>query len=272
MYKGSLCAVKAQPVDASGSRRTKAFMNEVKLLYMARDPPNIVGFRYFANTPVGSYIVMDYHNRDLSSFISERTYPCSDRLIKLIFRQILDGVHHLHSKSIFHHDLKPTNIMLTRDYTVKIIDFGLATDRVQSLEMYGCPAYSSPEVISSGQLRVAYDSAARDIWALGITLLEITSCNGKLPWKSANEYDLNEVGYCQYIKRRRTDCYYFRRIYPISTDIAMALHHILNPVPQDRPTIPRIRLKIACAKHIYDPSGLTPSLVQQLPTQWYYFG
>ncbi|KAF8991987.1 kinase-like domain-containing protein, partial [Cyathus striatus] len=145
IYRRSLCAIKVQSINPqAGSRQTQVYMNEVKLLHMAQKHSNIIGFRYFGYTPSEFYIVMDYYDYNLHSYISERTFPRSDGLLKQIFCHILNGVEHLHSKNIFHRDLKPSNIMITLNNTVKIIDFGLATDNAQSFGCVGTAQYQSP--------------------------------------------------------------------------------------------------------------------------------
>ena len=87
---------------------------------------------------------------------------------KGFFRQVLDGVQALHAQSIFHRDLKLSNILVPADNQVKIIDFGLATDSddLVSNEFCGTMLYLAPEIV----LNQPYRSSSVDLWTLGVIL------------------------------------------------------------------------------------------------------
>ena len=86
-----------------------------------------------------------------------------------IIEQCLEGLKYLHSRGVTHRDIKPDNIVLQSimPVQVKIIDFGLATTRHQS-EFCGNMPYCAPEMWRGQQYFPTVD-----IWALGITVLEI---------------------------------------------------------------------------------------------------
>merc|ERR1711894_665035 len=73
------------------------------------------------------YLVFEHVHQDLASYLEKCPPPGlpQDR-IKYIMWQILCGVDFLHSHRIVHRDIKPQNILVARDGTVKIADFGLA--------------------------------------------------------------------------------------------------------------------------------------------------
>lgn len=88
-----------------------------------------------------------------------------------IFRQFLDALAHVHSAGIIHRDVKPQNVMLTPDGTLKLMDFGLARDKSgrQTVGvMFGTPAYMSPEHIMGQPL-----SIASDIYSTGCMFYEL---------------------------------------------------------------------------------------------------
>lgn len=106
-----------------------------------------------------------------------------------IFRQILDALVYLKSRNVFHMDLKDENIVVDKDFNIKIIDFGSAhiiptddpTSKQRSVIMtrfFGTLAYAPPEVLS----RLAYSPEKGDVWTLGV--LYHTMIYGQSPFSS----------------------------------------------------------------------------------------
>jgi len=97
-----------------------------------------------------------------------------------LFRQVLLAVHHAHANLVLHRDLKPANILVDRDGTVKLLDFGIAkllaepdgpaaeTELTRAAGRPLTPLYASPE-----QLRGEPLSTASDVYALGVVLYEL---------------------------------------------------------------------------------------------------
>jgi serine/threonine-protein kinase len=104
-----------------------------------------------------------------------------------LFRQVCNAVDYAHRNLVVHRDLKPGNIFVTRDGTVKLLDFGVAKmlapdDATGGDETEGgfqalTPAYASPE-----QLRHEPVTTASDVFALGIVLFELLT--GRHPFRS----------------------------------------------------------------------------------------
>lgn len=134
------------------------------------------------------FIVMEFvEGRNLSDIIRRETGPIHrERAIKL-FRQMLEGVAYIHNqpKPLIHRDLKPLNILVTSDDTVKITDFGIAKELDDeagghSTTVKGTPIYMSPEQIidpKSVDIRT-------DIYSLGMTFYEMLCA--KTPFAGAN--------------------------------------------------------------------------------------
>lgn len=101
-----------------------------------------------------------------------------------IARQIAEGLQAAHAAGIVHRDLKPGNVMLLPDGTVRILDFGLAKARDQSLSetgvRFGTVSYMSPE-----QIRAENVDGRSDLWALGIVLYEMLT--GRKPFGGDEE-------------------------------------------------------------------------------------
>lgn len=95
---------------------------------------------------------------------------CRDeRTLAFVACQLMHGLHFMHRNRVIHRDIKPSNILICRDGSVRLADFGLAVelaDREQTTdEQVGICAFMSPERLSGG----AY-SYASDVWAAGLSL------------------------------------------------------------------------------------------------------
>lgn len=98
------------------------------------------------------------------------TAPADLEILRLAFRQLAEGLQALHRAGKMHCDLKPSNIRVTPEGRVVLLDFGLVRETFQvdeTLELAGTPAYMSPEQIGGQTL-----TAASDWYAVGILLFE----------------------------------------------------------------------------------------------------
>ncbi len=111
----------------------------------------------------------------IDEFCEDRNLNINQRL--RLFLQVCNAVSFAHSRLVVHRDLKPNNILVTADGTVKLLDFGIAklisTDenlQTQTVTQLGMmtPKYASPEQISGEQV-----STSSDIYSLGLILYEL---------------------------------------------------------------------------------------------------
>lgn len=102
--------------------------------------------------------------------------------------QALDGLQHAHYKNILHRDIKPANLMLTREGSVKLMDFGIArmvgSQRLTRADrVVGTLEYMAPELLNG-----ADPSVQSDLYAVGILLYELLS--GKMPFETTTDNTL----------------------------------------------------------------------------------
>ncbi len=95
--------------------------------------------------------------------------------------QICAGLDHAHKKGIVHKDIKPHNILITREGTLKITDFGIAKVMSSSTITSGGATMGSVHYFSPEQARGGYMDAKTDIYSLGVVLYEMVT--GKLPFQ-----------------------------------------------------------------------------------------
>lgn len=124
------------------------------------------------NAP-SSDVYLFYSPLALETFIQLAMSTNSYAIRQGVMQQAFKGLAYLHSKSIMHRDLKPTNLMIVSydPLHVIIIDFGCATFSSKSNDhMAGTIAYLAPEVLAlkSGSHKSTYDQKV-DIWGMGLT-------------------------------------------------------------------------------------------------------
>lgn len=120
------------------------------------------------------YLVLEYvEGEPIDQYCQTRALPLGKRL--LLFLEVLDAVAYAQGQLIVHGDLKPSNVLVTRDGTVKLVDFGVASllsdTRATPLESAApgpaalTPGYAPPEQVRGDPL-----STAADVYALGVLL------------------------------------------------------------------------------------------------------
>lgn len=142
------------------------------------DSPNII--RYHGSYLVGTklWIIMDYCGLGSLRQLIDLVGPLDEASVLYIAREMVLALVYLHSNNIIHRDIKAANILLTDQGQVKLGDFGVASQVLNSLRRHslvGSPYWMAPEVIKRSQ----YDGKA-DIWSLGISLYELLKGNPPL--------------------------------------------------------------------------------------------
>ena len=135
-------------------------------------------------------IIMEYINGgNLFSFVKKRR-KLTEKISKFLFKQIILGIKHIHSKNIVHRDVKLENILIDLNNTIKICDFGIGRILSSPDELLhdqcGTPMYMAPEILLCSKDK-GYKGFPVDIWSAGIALYIMLS--GALPFSVKNEND-----------------------------------------------------------------------------------
>ena len=103
-------------------------------------------------------------------------------------KQIADGINHAHTHGIIHRDIKPQNVMLLKDGTIKVADFGIAALE-NEVNDYDNQAIGSLSYLSPEQLKGQSPDARSDIYSIGVLMYELL-CGAK-PYIASNPAELN---------------------------------------------------------------------------------
>ena len=158
----------------------RRFKNESKAISIL-DHPNIVKVYDVSVTDRLQYIVMEYVDGiTLKEYLKQRGGALTWKETVHFATQVLRALQHAHSKGIIHRDVKPQNIMLLADGSIKMMDFGIARfSRAQS-QTVSDKAIGSVHYISPEQAKGDKTDARTDIYSVGVMLYEMLS--GKLPF------------------------------------------------------------------------------------------
>lgn len=106
----------------------------------------------------------------VSKQIKERGAVVGEMIVARIAEGVLQGLAYLHSRKTIHRDIKPSNILLSQDGVVKLCDFGVSGELVDSMALTftGTSMYMAPERISGRDYTIR-----SDVWSMGISLLEL---------------------------------------------------------------------------------------------------
>lgn len=160
---------------------TRRFHEESQAIAMLSHP-NIVSVYDVSKSGEPDYIVMELiEGITLKQYTQKRGGKLTWKEALHFMTQILKGLSHAHSRGIIHRDIKPHNIMILRDGTVKVTDFGIARlvssrESTMTQEAIGSVHYISPE-----QARGSHIDARSDIYSAGIVLYEMLT--GRLPYE-----------------------------------------------------------------------------------------
>ena len=157
------------------------FRNEFRAISLLNHP-NIVQVYDVSFTNRIQCIVMEYIDGiSLKEYIEQEKVIRWKEAVHFVI-QILRGLQHAHDRGIVHRDIKPQNIMLLGDGTIKITDFGIARFSRSSTNTITTKAIGSVHYISPEQASGGNTDARADLYSIGVLLFEMLT--GKLPFEA----------------------------------------------------------------------------------------
>jgi serine/threonine protein kinase len=183
---------------------------------------NIVRLYETIKTDKHICLLIDYcDGEDLNKYI-KKNGRISEKQTKIFMTQIASGLHYLHSLNLIHRDLKPHNILLSKNGNIKIADFGFVKDYTE-ISMFdtlcGSPIYMAPEILQHKK----YDAKV-DLWSIGIILYEMLSAEP--PFIASNHIQL--------LKTIETTKFKFQKNIIVSTDCVNIIESLLVVNPKER--------------------------------------
>ena len=171
--------------------------------------PNIVNVYDVGEEGGTHYIVMELvEGITLKKYIEKKQRLSVKEAVSIAI-QVSMGIEAAHNNHIIHRDIKPQNIMISKDGKVKVTDFGIAkavSSNTITSNVMGSVHYTSPE-----QARGGYSDEKSDIYSLGITLFEMIT--GRVPFNG-------------------------------ETTVAIAIKHIQEPMPSPRLYVPEVPISV----------------------------
>lgn len=142
--------------------------------------PNLVQIFDVGEEQGYHYIVMEYIEGKTLKQLIKQYGPLSIGEVIDVMEQLVSAVEHAHSRGVIHRDIKPQNIIVRSDGTVKLTDFGIAIAQnaaqlTQTNNIMGSVHYLAPE-LAKGQMATAQS----DIYSLGVVMFELLS--GRVPF------------------------------------------------------------------------------------------
>ncbi|XP_037785837.1 phosphorylase b kinase gamma catalytic chain, skeletal muscle/heart isoform-like [Penaeus monodon] len=160
--------------DSSTDEVYEATMREVEVLRLVAGHPYIIELHDVFESSTFIFLVFELcEHGELFDHLTT-VVTLSEKKTKVIMRQLLEALAHVHGKGIVHRDLKPENILLDDNYNIKLTDFGFAKVLAPSetlTELCGTPGYLAPELLRCNMIEGSpgYGHPV-DLWACGVIM------------------------------------------------------------------------------------------------------
>jgi serine/threonine-protein kinase len=174
------------------------------------------------------YIVMEYLDGQTLGHLMHQIRPMPQPDALRIASRVCEALHYMHEHDVVHRDLKPDNIMICNDGSIRIMDFGIAKFEGQRRLTFGgfTPAMGTPDYMAPEQVKGKRGDARTDIYSLGAILYEMLT--GSPPFEGPNPFIImnSRLSGDPVAPRKRND-----KISPQAEEIVL---HAMARNPQDR--------------------------------------
>ena len=180
------------PMVASGLGAWSMFQREEEI-GLKLDHPFVLKFLPHAADRRRSYLVTEYvPGRTLADLLKERR-PLPEAEAVAIASRVCAALDHIHGNGFVHYDLKPANVMLCPDGTLRLIDFGLAhaVETARFTFSGGPPAIGTADYVAPEQIRRKRGRTSVDIYGLGAMLYEMLT--GRAPFPGDDPFRVASV-------------------------------------------------------------------------------
>jgi serine/threonine protein kinase len=186
---GRVVALKRISGSAASDQRARLLLVREAGATAQLQHPNIVRVYDVGQENAVLYIVMEYLDGvPLNRLIRPPNLLSAPESLTIVI-QLCDALDYAHRNGIVHRDVKPANIVILRDKSVKVLDFGITAacqmSTSPSAVRAGTPFYMSPEQVNGQPV-----DGRSDIWSAGITLLELLT--GRLPYSGPSSTSVFE--------------------------------------------------------------------------------
>lgn len=238
---GELVAVKILlPSTAKNPVLLKRFEQECRAA-AALEHEHVVRVLDYCGVGASPYLVMEYVDGESLGKRIEREGPLDENEAIRLIAQVCEGLHKAHKQRLIHRDVKPDNILVTRDGVAKLTDLGLVKNADDELNLtktgrgLGTPNFMAPE-----QFRDAKNADVRcDIYSLGATLY--MAVTGEVPFGKVGPLDC-------WMRKIRNELPAPREVNPkISERVDWAIRRAMSADPEQRPA--------SCKEFVEDLTG-----------------
>lgn len=176
-------AIKVLHPRFAGNFMLRQKFKQEAVMLSSLNHPNIVRFLNYVENEYGVFLIMEYvDGMTLEDFINKKNGLIVEKRAYPMIDEILNAFTYAHARNIVHLDIKPSNIFITKEGHIKVMDFGIAkivseTEGNNNSQVMGTPEYMSPEQVLGRPV-----DRRSDIYSLGVLIHQMLT--GRAPYDS----------------------------------------------------------------------------------------